>query len=204
MSNVLLKFEREDREGYVAVGTYLIDAAKRFGIDLTDAGEPEEMPNPNSVLIVEGSQLLSPLTLTETEHFSAHGRRDNERLASQARIESAGEIVIMTNEKKTAEETVAGDQDEKYKKDFTEMPLEKKIAALVQLEVITLGETFSFIYNSPSLIFSKVMDVMAEFGLKKESDAKDAARPEEHKTTEPKTKTKTPRTNASAAGESIG
>lgn len=204
MSNVLLKFEREDREGYVAVGTYLIDAAKRFGIDLTDAGEPEEMPNPNSVLIVEGSQLLSPLTLTETEHFSAHGRRENERLASQARIESAGEIVIMTNEKKTAEETVAGDQDEKYKKDFTEMPLEKKIAALVQLEVITLGETFSFIYNSPSLIFSKVMDVMAEFGLKKESDAKDAARPEEHKTTEPKTKTKTPRTNASAAGESIG
>lgn len=204
MSNVLLKFEREDREGYVAVGTYLIDAAKRFGIDLTDAGEPEEMPNPNSVLIVEGSQLLSPLTLTETEHFSAHGRKDNERLASQARIESAGEIVIMTNEKKTAEETVAGDQDEKYKKDFTEMPLEKKIAALVQLEVITLGETFSFIYNSPSLIFSKVMDVMAEFGLKKESDAKDAARPEEHKTTEPKTKTKTPRTNASAAGESIG
>lgn len=204
MSNVLLKFEREDREGYVAVGTYLIDAAKRFGIDLTDAGEPEEMPNPDSVLIVEGSQLLSPLTLTETEHFSAHGRRENERLASQARIESAGEIVIMTNEKKTAEETVAGDQDEKYKKDFTEMPLEKKIAALVQLEVITLGETFSFIYNSPSLIFSKVMDVMAEFGLKKESDAKDAARPEEHKTTEPKTKTKTPRTNASAAGESIG
>lgn len=204
MSNVLLKFEREDSEGYVAVGTYLIDAAKRFGIDLTGAGESDEMPIPESVLIVTGSQLLSPLTETENVHFSAHGRRKNERFASQARIESAGEIVIMTNEKKTAEETDAGDQDEKYKKDFTEMPLEKKIAALVQLEAITLGETFSFIYNSPSLIFSKVMDVMAEFGLKKEADAKDAARPEEHKTAEPKAKTKTAKTNTPTAGETIG
>ncbi len=204
MSNVLLKFEREDREGYVAVGTYLIDAAKRFGIDLTDTGEAKEDLRPDSVLVIIGSEHLSPLTQTETEHFSAHGRRENERLASQSRIESAGEIVIMTNEKKTADETVAGDQDEKYKKDFTEMPLEKKIAALVQLEAITLGETFSFIFNSPSLIFSKVMDVMAEFGLKKESDAKDAARPEEHKKAEAKAKTKTGKTNAQATGDSIG
>ncbi len=188
----------------MAVGTYLIDAAKRFGIDLAESGEPDEIPNPDSVLVVTGAQLLSPLTETETEHFSGHGRRENERLASQARIESAGEIVIMTNEKKTAEETVAGDQDEKYKKDFTEMPLEKKIASLVQLEAITLSEIFSFIFNSPSLILSKVMDVMAEFGLKKEADAKDAARPQEHKTNEPKPKTKAAKTNAPTAGGSIG
>lgn len=204
MLNVLLKFEREDREGYVAVGTYLIDAAKRFGIDLTDTGEAEEEQHPDSVIIAAGSEHLSPLTQTETEHFSAHGRRENERLASQARIENAGEIIIMTNEKKTADEAATGDQEEKYKKDFTEMPLEKKIAALVQLEAITLGETFSFIFNSPGLVFSKVMDVMAEFGLKKEADAKDASRPEEHKKTGPKAKTKTGKTNAQAAGDSIG
>ncbi len=204
MSNVLLKFEREDREGYVAVGTYLIDAAKRFGIDLTETGETEDELRTDLVIVTAGSEHLSPLTQTENEHFSSHGRRENERFASQARIESVGEILIMTNEKKTAEETAAEDQDEKYKKDFTEMPLEKKIAALVQLEAITIGETFSFIFNSPSLIFSKVMDVMAEFGLKKESDAKDATRPEEHKKAGPKAKAKTGKSNPPAAETPIG
>lgn len=199
MSNVLIKFEREDREGYVATGTYLIDAAKRFGIDLFKCADEEMDLNPDSVLIIAGSEYLSPLTSLESEHFSTHERRENERLASQARIESAGEVVIMTNEKKKADETAAGDPDENYKKEFTELPLEKKIAALVQLEAIALGETFSFIFNSPSLVVSKIMDVMAEFGLKKEADAKDAARPEEHKAARTKSKARSSGSNKSPA-----
>ena len=74
------------------------------------------------------------------------------------------------------------------------MPLEKKIANLVQLETIALGETVSFIINSPFKIADKVMDVMAEFGFKKEEREKEAARPAEHKTKatngNPKGKTK--------------
>ncbi|MFN2411640.1 MAG: hypothetical protein ABR535_01095, partial [Pyrinomonadaceae bacterium] len=67
---------------------------------------------------------------------------------------------------------------EKFKKEFSEMPLEKKIADLVHFETIALGETFSFIFNSPYLVFDKVMDVMAEFGMKKEAAEKSSARPE--------------------------
>ena len=60
------------------------------------------------------------------------------------------------------------DRSEEYRKEFAEMPLEKKIANLVQLETIALGETVSFIINSPFKIADKVLDVMAEFGFKKE------------------------------------
>ncbi len=189
MPNVLLRFEREGREGLVATGTYLIDAAKRFGIDLADNNAEEDILH-ISVIVEKGEEHLSPLTQTESEHFAASGRRKNERLASQARIESAGEVVIMTNENKPADETATDEQGEKYKKEFTDLPLEKKISTLVQLEAIALGETFSFILNSPYMIFDKVMDVMAEFGLKKEADAKETTRPKEHKAETPKTRSK--------------
>ena len=95
----------------------------------------------------------------------------------------------MTEEKvnEPTAETPAGDMNEQYRKEFAELPLEKKIANLVQLETIALGETVSFIINSPFKIADKLMDVMAEFGFKKEEQQKEAARPAEHKAKEAKT-----------------
>lgn len=187
MSEVILKFERENQDGIVAVGSYLLDSAKRFGIAFEADCIQEEGIHYCSTIIANGSDKLSPLTTVETEHFAANGRRANERLACQAKIDSPGEVVIMTKETKeeTADKATVEEQTEQYKKEFTELPLEKKISALMQLEAIALGETFSFIFNSPYMIFDKVMDVMAEFGLKKEENAKQRARPSEHKTADP-------------------
>ena len=184
MAEVEVKFERESREGVVAVGTYVIDAAKRFGIHFDEICLRESDEHHCPVIVSSGIDLLSPLTATEKEYFDKNGRKPNERLACQAKIEKAGEVVIMTKKKpKDAAEEVKSDTDrsEEYKKEFEEMPLEKKIASLVQLETIALGETVSFIINSPFKIADKVMDVMAEFGLKKEEKEKEAARPAEHK-----------------------
>jgi len=185
MPEVHLKFEREDREGVVAVGTYLIDAAKRFGIAFDGECIQNEGLHFCSLNVTVGASNLSPLTSVETEHFAAAGRKPNERLACQVKIDNPGEVVIMTNEKQEekSKETV-DEQNEQYKKEFKELPLEKKISALVQLEAIALGETFSFIFNSPYMVFDKVMDVMAEFGLKKEQQNKQAARPKEHEARE--------------------
>ena len=202
MAEVEIRFERENQEGIVAVGTYLIDAAKRFGIRFEDVCDVETDAHFCSVEIPFGSDLLSPETNAESEHFKTHGRRKNERLACQVKINKPGEVVVMT-EKKVEEPSVeanADDQNEQYRKQFAEMPLEKKIANLVQLETIALGETVSFIINSPFKIADKVMDVMAEFGFKKEEQQKEAARPAEHKSGAargPKTKkTKPPKPEA--------
>lgn len=182
MTEAEIRFERENREGIVAVGSYLVDAMKRLGIRLEGECAPEQGFHFCSVEITKGAENLSPLTSTETELFSYTGRRNNERLACQTKIEKPGEIVVMTQEKQEKkEETKKADKSEQYKKEFVDMPLEKKIASLVQLEAITLGETFSFILNSPFKVLEKVSDVMAEFGMDLERKAKEAARPAEHK-----------------------
>lgn len=178
MADVLIKFQREDLEGVVAVGTYLSDAARRMGIDLidvSDANEPVELP----ITIVSGKEFLSAETAAEHTFFENKERDPNERLASQTIAEKEGEIIIMTADSKQekADET---SKEEDFTKEFSEMPLEKKIAQLVKLEAIALGETLTFVANSPYLVFDKVMDVMAEFGLKKEADEKEATRPKEH------------------------
>lgn len=182
-----VSFGREKREGIVAVGTYLLDAAKRFGIHFEDACIPETDTHYCSVVVSSGDDLLSGMTKAESEHFAKAGRKTNERLACQVKIENPGEVEIMTEEKvkdPAPESKSTADSSEEYRKAFAEMPLEKKIANLVQLETIAFGETVSFIINSPFKIADKVMDVMAEFGFKKEEKQKEAARPAEHKAKE--------------------
>ena len=103
-------------------------------------------------------------------------------MSCQAKIGKVGEIVVVT--KKKTEDEKAKDPDEEYRREFADLPLEKKIANLLQLEMMTLSETLSFILNSPYKIVGKVMDVMAEFGMKVEDETKNATRPDEHKTEE--------------------
>ncbi len=178
INEVEIKFEREDRNGIVAVGTYLLDAARRLGIDLQgeEFGETEFFV----FKIESGSDLLSAPTKTEIKHLSDERRKQGERLACQAKIEKSGEIVVMTAEKKEAEKPNEEKMREEYRKQFEELPLEKKIASLFELETIALGETLSFVMNSPSMIIGKVMDVLADFGLKMEDEAKKQTRPNEH------------------------
>ena len=184
MQEVEIRFERENQEGIIPLGTYLIDAAKRFGIRFDDTCDVALGTHFCAVTVTTGSNLLSAETKAEAEYFKTHQRSTNERLACQTRLDEPGEVVVMTKEKAKAgaESTEPNvDPNEAYRKEFAELPLEKKIANLVQLETMALGETVSFIINSPFKIGEKVMDVMAEFGFKKEEQQRDAVRPEEHK-----------------------
>lgn len=185
MSEAELRFQREQLEGVVAVGTYLEDAAKRLGIRFDAECDPAADIHFCSMVIASGGDFLSKDTRAEKRFFRSNDRATGERLACQARIERGGEIVIMTKEKPAEESTgdeSVEDKDERYVKEFAELPLEKQIANLVRLETIALGQTVSFIINSPFKVGEKLMDVMAEFGLRKEERQKEAARPEEHRT----------------------
>lgn len=192
MNEAELKFEREDRSGVAVVGSYLIDAARRVGVEVEDECGRLGLCDTCAMTVKQGGDLLSPPTKAELEILSDDRRAKGERLSCQAKIEKPGEIVIMTKEKKKEEEPTAEEKSENYRKEFEEMPLERKIAELVRLEAIALGETFSFILNSPSKIVGKAMDVMAEFGLKLDEEAKNAQTPDEHKAeTETKEKAET-------------
>lgn len=188
MKEVELKFEQEDRSGLIAAGTYLFDAARRLGIEVeAECGRVGECDS-CAMRITKGGELLTEPTYAEINQLDTKRREKGERLSCQAKIEKAGEVVVMTNKKPETEEKKIEEKTEEYRKQFEELPLEKKVASLLELEAIALGETVSFVLNSPYQIFGKIMDVMAEFGLKLETDAKKATRPNEHKTTEETTK----------------
>lgn len=180
MEEVELKFEREKVSGIVPLGTYLFDAARRLGIEVECERRGES--DACAMRVKEGAEFLSEVTEREKEHLTSKRRKNGERLACQVKLEQAGEIVIMTNQKKVEDKPKEEVQTEEYRKQFEELPLEKKIASLLELEGITLSETVSFVVNSPSHIVGKIMDVLAEFGLKLEEADKKAKRPKEHKT----------------------
>lgn len=181
MAEAEIKFERENRDGVVAVGTYLFDAARRLGVEVeAECGRIGECDS-CEMRITHGIDFLSEPTAAEIRQLSAARRKNRERLSCQVKFEKPGEVVAMTNKKKKEDLPKDEERAEEYRKQFEEMPLEKKIASLVQLEAIALGETFSFVLNSPTAIFGKMMDVLAQFGLKMDAEAKNAARPSEHK-----------------------
>ena len=182
MSDAVVRFEREDAEGIVAVGSYLGDAAKRFGVRFDPACSFNESVEHNcAVEIIEGGELLSEKTSAEKEILKDSDLGDSWRLACHAKIERAGEVVVMTKEKPKVEKEEEKDQAEDYRKRFEELPLEKKMAELVRLEGIALSETLNFVINSPYKVADKVMDFMAEFGFKLDKEKKEAVKPEEHR-----------------------
>ncbi|HEX6279473.1 MAG TPA: hypothetical protein VFZ49_05595 [Pyrinomonadaceae bacterium] len=185
MGDAFVRFDREDAEGVVAVGSYIGDAAKRFGVKFEEECIPSEERHYCAVGIREGADLLSEKTAAEKQFLKEAKLGKNWRLACHAKVEEPGEFVVMTKEKEEKEKEKAEEekeQAEEYRKRFEDLPLEKKMAELVRLEGIALSETLSFIVNSPYKAADKLMDIMAEFGFKLETQKKESAKPEEHRT----------------------
>lgn len=180
MAEIEVNFEREKISGVVAVGTYLFDAARRMGIEVEAECERRGECDSCAMRVKTGEEFLSDVTKAEIEHLTSKRRKNGERLACQVKFERTGEVSIMTHKKKEEKKPAEEVKYDAYRKEFEELPLEKKVANLLHLEAVTLSETVSFVLNSPSMIVSKFMDVLAEFGLKMEDDAKKATRPSEH------------------------
>lgn len=189
-----LRFEREGVEGVVPVGTYLIDAMKRLGVAKGDPCQRPKGIHHCAVIVSSGLDLLSDPLASETEHFASNGRRTNERLACETKVERPGEITIMTQETKTAAPKEPA--KDKFQAEFEALPLEEKISKLFKMEAVTLGETISYVIDSPMEVFRKVGDVMADFGRKIEEEAKKATRPGEPQAAEPAKKAAGAKTTA--------
>ena len=181
MADAVIRFEREDAEGLIPVGSYLADAAKRIGVEFESECSFDPAEHFCAVELKEGADLLSEKTAAEKEVLKEAKLGKSWRLACHAKIERPGELVVMTKEKPKVEQESKTDQADDYRKRFEDLPLEKKMAELVRLESIALSETLSFVVNSPYKVADKVMDFMAEFGFRLDKDKKDAARPEEHR-----------------------
>ncbi len=176
---ITFKIENQpERNGIVAENSYLWDAAKRLGVHLEAACEGHGTCDTCAVTVLTGAENLSSPTSAEMQHLTDERRANGERLACQTRIQKSGDITIMVKEKVTAE--AEEKKEREWRKDFQDLPFDKKFATLVELEAVALSETFSFVANLPMTLSNKVVDILASFGWKMDKTARQARRPTEH------------------------
>jgi ferredoxin len=177
--SVDIKFEPDGRDGLVAEGTYLWDAAKRLGVRLPAECKGRGECDTCAVIVEEGATLLSSLTEAERERLSPERLASGERLACQAKVERGGELVLRIVP--ATERAVTSDETAKdLRKEFSELPLGRKLSTLVELEAVTMFQTLSTIVEVPFMLAEKVMDLMAGRGRALNEHKRAAHRPSEH------------------------
>jgi ferredoxin len=178
--NVEWKTVGEGRSGIIAEGTYLWEAAKRLGVRLPAECEGRGECDTCAVVIEQGATLLSALTAPERERLSPERLAAGERLACQARVEHGGDLVLrpvpVTERAETTDESVKD-----FRKEFKEMPLQKKLSTLVELEAVAAFETLGKIADLPFALFGKGLDLMAGRGRTLARREREARRPAEHR-----------------------
>ena len=152
--SVEIKFEPDGSSGLVAEGTSVVDAARRIGFQIPDCGVCD---GTCAVRIVTGMTLLSDLTDTERKQLSPDRLAAGERLACQCKAERSGELVIrlvaQSERTRTAEEKTRNLREE-----FSELPFERKIATLMQLETIAVTQAFDKITDASVSLGKKIFD----------------------------------------------
>jgi len=177
--SVEIKFEPDGPVGLVAEGTSLWDAAKRLGFHIPAECEGRGECDTCAVAIINGAILLSSLTESERKQLSAERLAGGERLACQCRVERGGELILrlapQTERRRTSEETARD-----LRKEFKELPFERKISTLMQLETMAMSEALNTIADR-SLSFGKklfdnvVREANKEKGQQSSEDTKNKA-----------------------------
>ncbi|HEX7997787.1 MAG TPA: 2Fe-2S iron-sulfur cluster-binding protein [Pyrinomonadaceae bacterium] len=180
--SVDIRFEPGNRQGVIAEGTYLWDAAKRLGVRLPAECSGRGECDTCAVIVETGAVLLSSLTEAERERLSPERLASGERLACQAKVERGGELVLrpvpVTERAETTQETV-----KELRKEFNELPLQRKLATLFELEAVTMYQTLSAIADAPFKVAGKVLDIMAGRGRSLTERERRERRPVEHRQT---------------------
>ncbi len=178
--SVDIKFEPDNRQGVIAEGTYLWDAAKRLGVRLPAECSGRGECDTCAVIVEKGAVLLSSLTEAERERLSPERLAAGERLACQSKVERGGELVLrpvpVTERAETTQETV-----KEFRKEFSELPLQRKLATLFELEAVTMYQALSVIADAPFKVAGKVLDVMAGRGRSLTQREREQRRPVEHR-----------------------
>lgn len=169
--SVEIKFEPEGPSGLVAEGTNILDAAKRLGFHIPADCDGQGECDTCAVKIINGATLLSALTEGERKQLSAERLAGGERLACQCKAEHGGELslrlVAQTERARTAEEKTAD-----LRKEFTELPFERKMATLLQLETIAVTEALDTIADRSVTLGKKIFDSVLPDSDRSKADQK--------------------------------
>lgn len=152
--SVEIRFEPDGPSGLVAEGTAVTDAARRLGFQIPDCGECD---GTCAIRIVTGMTLLSDLTDTERKELSPERLAAGDRLACQCKAERGGELVIRLVAESERART-AQEKTRDLRREFSELPFDRKIATLMQLETVAVTEAFDKITDASISLGKKIFD----------------------------------------------
>ena len=155
--SVEIKFEPDGPSGLVAEGTCILDAAKRLGFEIPADCDGRGECDTCTVSIIKGATLVSALTDAERKQLSAERLAGGERLACQMKVERGGDLVMrlvsQTERSQTNEERTRN-----LRREFIELPFERKIATLIQLESIAISQALDTITDASVSLGKKIFD----------------------------------------------
>lgn len=158
--SVEIKFEPDGPSGLVAEGTGVLEAAKRLGFNIPTECDGRGECDTCAIAVTTGAGLLSSLTEGERKQLSAERLAGGERLACQCKVEHGGELVVRLVAKTERAQT-SEEKTRDLKSEFRELPLEKKMSTLVQLETIAMTEAFDTIADKSVAFGKKIFDSIA-------------------------------------------
>jgi uncharacterized 2Fe-2S/4Fe-4S cluster protein (DUF4445 family) len=170
--SVSVTFEPSGINGVVAEGTYLIDAARRMGALLGTGCTVGKGECPACVVSVKtGAELLSPPSAAEEKQLGKEHLDQKYRLACQAKIQNHGDVVVMISTV-TPRAAPVNTEGELLKK-FGTLSLTKKLATLMQLEIVTISEAFDAAIEKPLAFGTKTFDSIMSRARAKQEMAKE-------------------------------
>jgi ferredoxin len=156
--SVEIKFEPDGPSGLVAEGTGLLDAARRLGFEIP-ACDGRGESDACAVVVIAGAPLLSAWTEAERGQLSLERLAGGERLACQCAVERGGELRLRLVEE-TERSRTAEEKTRDFRKEFSELPFERKISTLMQLETIAMSEALDTIADRSVAIGKKLFDAV--------------------------------------------
>lgn len=184
---VEIRIEPEGRSGIVAEGSYLLDATRRLGVYLPIQCKGRGECDTCAVTVREGAMLLSPLTDSERALLGPERLEAGQRLACQVTIERGGELVVAPVPVQERKDDMA-DKTSELRKEFSEMPFERKLRTLVELEGVAAYQALVYIADIPFALGGKLMGVMAGKGREMSRRQREARRPSNHQGSDPGSK----------------
>jgi ferredoxin len=156
--SVTITFEPFGVSGMVATGTYLIDAAKRLGAPVgVGCMRGKGQCATCVVKVISGNELLSPPGSIEQTFLSQEQLDQSLRLVCHAKLEGDGEVVVRAmRQQSRAKAATTPDAD--VRQQFGNLPLQKKISTLLQLEAMTVSEAFNAAIDKPLAFGAKTFD----------------------------------------------
>lgn len=161
--SVEIRFEPDGPSGLVAEGTPITEAAGRLGFQIPDCGGCD---GTCAIRVITGSTLLSDLTDLERKQLSPEQLAAGVRLACQIKAERGGELVIRLVAASERARTT-GEKTRDLRREFSELPFDRKIATLMQLETVAVTEAFDKFTDLSISFGKKIFDsVMPEAAAK--------------------------------------